>query len=94
MNVQLWHLIIGGVITIAGSVWAAKATGKATVRVAEVTAESGAYERAEAIYKNAIDRLEKENGQLRQDLEALRTELTQLKARLTHDGTDVSDVID
>jgi len=80
MNVQLWHLIVGGVLTIAASVWAAKVTGKASVKVAEVTVESGAYGRAEAIYKGAISRLETENGQLRADLEVekkAREELSQ-----------------
>ena len=70
--IQIWHLVVGGVITIAGSWLTVWVTGKTSVAVAEVNAETGAYGRAETIYNNAIERLDKENGVLRDDLQKER----------------------
>ena len=70
--IQIWHLVVGGVITIAGSWLTVWVTGKTSVTVAEVNAETGAYGRAETIYNNANARLDKENGVLRDDLQKER----------------------
>lgn len=106
MDVSIWHIVIGGLLTVAGSVFAAKATGRSSVRVAEVSVEEGAYVRAEGIYKGAITRLEKELDDLRGALRETRDELHaerelrkavelevgRLKGRLSSNGIDVSDL--
>lgn len=79
MNIEVWHLIVGAIVTVSVSIWGAKITGRASVQVAEVTVEAGAYKRAEEIYKGTIDRLDKENAQLRTDLEEEKTARKELK---------------
>lgn len=71
-DVNIWHIVIGGLLTVAASVFGARATGRSSVRVAEVSVEEGAYVRAEGIYKGAITRLEKELDDLRKEFRAER----------------------
>lgn len=100
-DVNLWHIAIAGLLTVAASVLGAKATGRSSVRVAEVSVEEGAYVRAEGIYKGAISRLEKEldderklrremRTELEQTIQELRNTVDQLKGRLASNGIDVS----
>lgn len=97
MDISLWQVALAGILTVAGSFFAARATGRSSVRVAEVSVEEGAYVRAEGIYKGAISRLEKELDDLRKELQTEREQrrslertVGQLKGRLASNGIDVS----
>ncbi|GAB2613469.1 hypothetical protein [Pseudactinotalea suaedae] len=69
-----WQLLIGAVVTVAGSWVAARYANRASVKVAQVSVEEGAFLRAEGIYKNAISRLEEELDVERKARQALAAE--------------------
>ncbi|GAA4358377.1 hypothetical protein [Angustibacter luteus] len=81
-----------GLATVLASVLGARVARKSTVEVAKVGVEQGAFLRAEGIYKNAIERLEKERAEDRQRIADLEDEVRKLKARLKQSGIDVSDI--
>lgn len=129
METKDWLLIVGAVITFAGSILAARYAGRSSVKVAEIGADEGAFMRAKQIYEGAIAQLEKERAEKenadqkeraeqrerferelaeqrtafdrermqaraedRARIEKLEHQVTALKARLAHEGIDVSDL--
>jgi hypothetical protein len=87
-----WLLLAGSAVMGITSFLAARYTGRSSVDVAKVGADEGAFVRAEGIYKNAIARLEQERAEDRARIVALELAVRQLKARLVHEGIDVSDL--
>lgn len=78
------------IIAIVGPIIAAKQARKASVTVAHVGVEAGAFQRAEGIYKNSLEHLEGVNGDLRLDLEAEKKEV----ARLTEENKELNTKLD
>lgn len=76
---EVWIFIIGAIITVVGSYFAAKVAGRASVKVAEVSADEGAYVRAQEIYEKAISQLERENKILRLRVTALEHRVMELE---------------
>lgn len=60
MNWQLILTVSVGIVTVIGSVLAARYTGRSSVQVKEVEVEAAAYQRAEAINVALFERLESE----------------------------------
>jgi hypothetical protein len=56
--IELWQAIVIAVITVAGSVMAARMSAKSSVRVKELDVDGQAYLRAEGITANLIKKLE------------------------------------
>lgn len=74
VTVTWWQLVIGALATVLVPLVVARFTSRATVKVAQVTVEGGAFVRAEEIYKGAIALLKEENETLRRDLTTEKTE--------------------
>ncbi len=94
MNVQWWQLLIGAAATVAASWLAARYAGRASVRVAEVSVEEGAFVRAEGIYKNAIARLEEELKAEREAREKLAAEFKAARAEWASERSSLEARID
>jgi hypothetical protein len=82
MSPEVLIFIVGAVITVIGSYFAAKVAGKASVRVAEVSADEGAYVRAQGIYEKVIEQLQNENSQERRKNAELRKRVIVLEHRV------------
>lgn len=67
MNLELWQAILIAVITVAGSVMAARYAGKSSVKVKELDVDGQAYLRAEGITAGLIEQLRKQVDDLQQD---------------------------
>lgn len=75
-------LALGAVATVLASWLAARAAGRSSVKVAEIGADQGAFVRAEAIYKNAIARLEGDLFSTVKELKETRRELDETRGAL------------
>jgi hypothetical protein len=56
--IEPWQMILGAIITVIGSVLAARVAGRASVKVKELDVDGQAYLRAEGITANLIKQLE------------------------------------
>lgn len=70
MPLELWHLIVGGLITLAGSLGVARYSGKSSVRVKELDVDGQAYLRAKEITAGLIDQLRKQLDDMQLDRDA------------------------
>lgn len=82
VTVTWWQLVIGALATVLVPLVVARFTSRATVKVAQVTVEGGAFVRAEEIYKGAIALLKEENEKLRTDLSTEQRERKEEKAEM------------
>jgi predicted nuclease with TOPRIM domain len=86
ITLQLWQLVIGGVITLGGAYITARLAGRASVKVAEVNVAQSAFTVAEGIYRSAIARLEteleKERAEREEERKHLQGQITELKDEL------------
>lgn len=64
--IELWQLVIVAIITVAGSVTAARYAGKSSVKVKELDVDGQAYIRAEGITAGLIEQLTKEVKRIEQ----------------------------
>ena len=58
MNIELWQAVVLALITVAGSIYAARLSAKSSVKVKELDVDGQAYLRAEGITANLIKQLE------------------------------------
>lgn len=63
--IELWQGALLAIITVGGSIMAARYAGKSSVKVKELDVEAGAYDRAERINAAAFIRLDGEIAELR-----------------------------
>lgn len=63
--IELWQAVLLAVITVTGSIMAARYAGKSSVKVKELDVDAAAYERAERINTAAFLRLEGDVTDLR-----------------------------
>lgn len=73
-----WLVFLGGVITVAGSVFGARYASRASVKVKEIDVDAAAYERADKINAAAFQRLEAEVERQGQELSELRNVVKQI----------------
>lgn len=73
-----WLVFLGGVITVAGSVFGARYASRASVKVKEIDVDAAAYERADKINAAAFQRLEAEVERQGQELSELRNAVKQI----------------
>ena len=58
MNLEVWQVLLAALITVAGSVMAARLSARSAVKVKELDVDGQAYLRAEGITANLIKKLE------------------------------------
>lgn len=78
-----WQALIAGLLTVAGSWLAARSSGRAAVRVAEVAADAEAFARAKGIYNDSITLLEKNLASVKTGLDVERKERVDMGNRVT-----------
>lgn len=81
--IELWQAVALAIITVTGSIMAARYAGKSSVKVKELDVDAAAYERAERINTAAFLRLEGDVKDLRSRATMQDAELVKLR-----DGMD------
>lgn len=77
--IELWQGVLLALITVGGSIMAARYAGKSSVKVKELDVDAAAYERAEKINVAAFSRIESEVKDLRDRLTQQGEELGKLR---------------
>jgi hypothetical protein len=69
VNLEVWQVAIAALITVCGSVLAARYAGKSSVKVKQLDVDGQAYLRAEGITANLIKQLTETVERVQQDRE-------------------------
>lgn len=78
MAIEPWLMFLGGLVTVAGSVFGARYASGASVKVKEIDVDAAAYERADRINAAAFQRLEGEVARQGKELSELRATVGQI----------------
>jgi len=77
--IEAWQAILLAVITVSGSVFAARYAGKSSVKVKELDVDGQAYIRAEGITTGLIETLRKQIEDLNKRLDDVEGEVREVR---------------